>query len=122
MKRDLSVLTLPINYSWREASSAFASRLINLATELGVYACTQVLTFSLPQPYRWCFGVSFLWFSFWFFSEVSLNFNFLNFWPHGIKITFIIRIFQTDPWLVSLKGMLCSSPGNYIFFVCRSME
>lgn len=51
---------------------------------------------------------------FWFFSEVTFHFHFLNSWPHGIELTFTIRILQTDPCLVSLKGIPRSFPGNCV--------
>lgn len=46
--------------------------------------------------------------------KLTFNFHFLDFWPHGMKIAFAIRILQTDPWLVSLKGIPRSFPGDCV--------
>lgn len=76
--------------------SCICSWHVNLATAPVAYACTQTFIYH-PESYLCAFWVSSLCFSFWFFSSVSLNLSFLNFWPHGKKITLKIRILQMAP-------------------------
>lgn len=110
----------PINFSWKEASSALVLQLRNLATGPGACACTWALTFPHPQSCTCVLGYLSSDSHFWFFSEVDFQLSFPELLAPWYKNCIRNKDSPNRPLVCITEGHASLFPWGLCSFVCRS--